>query len=444
MPADGAEDRVFVGYSQKPYAPMIRPTFQTVVPVFNVAIRTATLGTRFALVFILAKYLDAAALGLYGLFTAAIGYALLCFGLDLYVYTTREIVLVERETQGHMLKSQAALVGLVYVVLSPAALWILPQVGLPKELLWWFLPILALEHLNQEIFRLLIIFSKQITASALLFVRQGSWAIAVAASMGMSEDARNLYFVMSVWAGAGTLAAIAGLWTLRRMRLGGWRKSVDWAWITKGIRVSGVFLVATLSIRAIQTIDRFWLQDLANIQVVGAYVLFFGVSSVLSVFLDAAIFSFRYPELIVLGGEQKVEEMHRKVYRMAVYTLGASALFAVGSSLALPGLLAWIGREIYIAQMGLYHWIVAAMIAYSLGMVPHYALYAMGRDRPIIASHVAGLMVFVMGTLALTHVSRPYAVPMGVLLAMLVVLFWKSVAYLKILFGARRRPINSL
>ena len=135
--------------------------------------------------------------------------------------------------------------------------------------------------------------------------------------------------------------------------------------------------------------------------------------------------------------------MHRKVCQMAIHTIGASALFAVASSLALPVLLGWVGSEIYIAQIGIYYWVLGAVIAYSLAMVPHYALYATGHDRPIIASHVVGLVVFIMGTLALTQVSRPYAVPMGVFLAMFVVLFWKSVAYLQILFGARSRRFNS-
>ena len=154
-------------------------------------------------------------------------------------------------------------------------------------------------------------------------------------------------------------------------------------------------------------------------------------------FLDAAVFSFRYPELIVLGSEQKFDELHRKVCQMAAQAIGASALFVVSSALIIPVLLGWIGREIYVAQIDLYYWVLAAAIAYSLAMVPHYALYAMRRDRPIIVSHVVGLVVFIIATLALTHVSRPYAVPMGVLLGMLVVLIWKSLAYLKILFGAR-------
>lgn len=412
---------------------MIRPIIQGAIPIFNVGLRTGTLATRFALVFILARYLDAAAIGYYGLFTAAIGYALLCFGLDLYVYTTREITRVERAKQGRLLKSQAALVGILYLLLAPAALLILPWAGLPPGLIWWFLPILVLEHLNQEIFRLLVILSRQITASVLLFIRQGSWAIAVATLMTASEDLRNLHFVMSLWAGAGVLAALGGLWTLHALRLGGWNEVVDWAWVRKGITVSSAFLVATLSLRAIQTVDRFWLQELAGIEIVGAYVLFFGASSALNVFLDAAIFSFRYPEMVVLGSE-KLDELHGKTRLMALHTLGACLLFAFASVLAMPTLLGWIGSEIYIAHLDLYYWVLAARIIYSLSMVPHYALYALGRDRPLIASHLAGLGVFFITTLAFTQVSRPYAVPIGVLISMLVVLLWKSAAYLKMLF----------
>lgn len=429
------------GRCRKPDYTMI----QGFVPIFNVALRTGTLVTRFALVFILAKYLDAAAVGYYGLFTAAIGCALLCFGLDLYIYTTREITRLEQAKQGRLLKSQAALVGILYLLLAPVTLLILPWAGLPTELIWWFLPILVLEHLNQEIFRLLVILSRQITASVLLFIRQGSWAIAVASLMALNEDTRNLHFVMSLWTGAGALAALAGLRTIYTMRLGGWRETVEWAWIKKGIAVSSAFLVATLSLRAIQTLDRFWLQDLAGIEIVGVYVLFFGVSSALNVFLDAAIFSFRYPEMVALANEKKFDDLHRKARQMALHTFSACLLFTLASSLALPPLLDWIGHEVYITQITLYYWILAARIGYSLAMVPHYALYALGRDGPIIASHLAALPVFIITTLALTQVSRPYAVPIGVLVAMLVVLLWKSAAYLKILFhGARQHRPNPL
>ncbi len=398
----------------------------------NVALRATTLSTRFALVFVLAKYLDAASVGYYGLFTAAVGYALLGVGLDFYIYSTREIAKVAVERQGALLKGQAALVGVLYVVLVPIILFALSHTGLPVRLIWWFLPILVLEHLNQELYRLLIILSRQISASVLLFVRQGSWAIATVGLMALDKESRNLGIVMLLWTGAGAAAAAAGLWKLQRLQLGGWREPVDWLWIRRGIAVSSTFIAATLAVRGVQTVDRYWLESLAGIKVVGAYVLFFGVASSLSVFLDAAIFSFYYPELVQLANQSRLSELHHHVRRTALLTTAACLGFALVSSLLLPFLLNWIGRDVYQAQIGLYYWIVAAMIVYSLGLVPHYALYAQGHDRPIIVSHIASLGVFVVATLALTRFSRTYAVPIGVFTAMALVMLWKTTTYIRI------------
>ena len=412
---------------------MLKLPLAGVIPALNAALRTGTLATRFALVFVLAKFLDAGMLGQYGLFTAAIGYALLCFGLDLYVYTSRELVRTNPSRQGSLLRNQIAITFLLYLASTPISYLILQRTGLPTFLVYWFLPILILEHLNQELFRLLIIKSRQITASFLLFLRQGSWAIAVTIAMSLNENARNLYFVMAAWAVAGIFAAIVGMSVVRRMKLGGWHSPVDWRWIRKGIAVSGAFLLATLSVRAIQTVDRFWLQDLAGIDIVGAYVLFFGVASALGVFLDAAIFSFRYPQLIAMHSNGQSNALHLTTRAMGAATILTILAFAVASCAALPLLLKWIGKDLFLEHIQLYYWILAATAAYSLAMVPHYALYAMGHDRPIIASHVTGLSVFVVATLVLSTIYRTYAVPIGVLIAMSVVLLWKGAAYLKVL-----------
>lgn len=401
-------------------------------PFFNTALRISTLGTRFALVFVLAKYLDAASMGYYGLFTAAIGYAVLLFGLDLYTYTTREIAKIGTERQGRLLKGQATLVGLLYLVLAPVVLLILWRTELPAHLIWWFLPILVLEHLNQEFYRLLIILSRQIAASMLLFLRQGSWALAAAGTMAFSQESRSLDFLLLLWTVAGVVTAVAGIWKLRQLGLGGWREPVDWMWIRRGLTVSSAFLVATLAVRAIQTFDRYWLESLVGIEVVGAYVLFFGLAGALSAFLDAGIFSFYYPKLIQLANQSRLSELHSAVRKTALLTLGVCFVFALVSSLLLPILLNWIGRDVYHAQIDLYYWAVAAMIVYSLGMVPHYALYAQGQDRPIVVSHLASLFVFTGVTLGTITLSRTYAVPVGVLAAMTVILLWKTAAYIRI------------
>lgn len=400
--------------------------------ILNTGLRVATLGTRFGFVFVLARFLDAESVGYYGLFTAAIGYALLGVGLDFYTFSTREILKAPSDRRGRMLKSQAALAGAFYLSLLPVAFVSLAQVDWPEHLAWWFLPILMLEHVNQEFYRLLIVLSEQITASLLLFVRQASWAVVGIVLMSWNANDRNLDTVMLLWACSGVAAAVLGAWKLKQLRLGGWGEPVDWKWLRKGVAVSITFLTATMALRGVQTVDRYWLQALAGIEVVGAYVLFFGIASALTAFLDASVFSFAYPEFISRSNKEEYNTLHLKVKKTLKITIAASLLFFAVSLAVLPFLLRWIGRPVYTTEMYLYFWIFAATFVNAVSMVPHYALYARGCDRVIVSSHIAALPAFALSTWILSSVYTAAAVPIGVFAACTLVLVWKTFAYLKV------------
>src|SRR5690606_9204147 len=133
-----------------------------------------------------------------------------------------------------------------------------------------------------------------------------------------------------------------------------WKERVDWSWIKKGVAVSCAFLVATLSLRGVQTFDRYWLESLGGIETVGAYVVFSRVASALTVFLDAAIFSFRYPELIELSHRSEYDELRRKVRMMALQAIAAALAFAVACCVLLPVLLGWIDHSVYLSHIGLF------------------------------------------------------------------------------------------
>jgi O-antigen/teichoic acid export membrane protein len=399
--------------------------------ILSTGLRFATLLTRFGFVFALAKSVNAADVGYYGLFSATVGYALLCVGLDFYTFTTREILKASLAQRGRMLKGQAALAGVLYLFILPIAIIVIYRGGWPEHLAWWFFPILLLEHLNQELYRLFIVLSEQILASILLFVRQGSWAVVAVLIMYFSPASRNLDVVMVLWGLSGVVAGALGVWKVSQLNLGGWRDAVDWKWVRRGVGVSATFLTATLSLRAIQTVDRYWLQDLAGIKVVGAYVLFFGIANALTVFLDAAVFSFKYPELIVHHNDKNYELSRATVRETFIQTLGFSIVFAFGSYIALPFLLRWIGKPLYIDQIYIYAWVLGAAVSYALGMVPHYGLYARGHDRSIIASHVVALPVFAISTLLLSHLYSTSAVPIGVFISLTFILFCKSILYKK-------------
>lgn len=410
--------------------------------LLNLAIRAATLGCRFLFIFFLAKLLTPEELGLYGLVTATIAYALYLVGLDFYTFTTRELVKLDRSRWGSVFKNHAALSLLLYAVVLPIILLVFAAGLLPWQIAKWLFVLIVLEHICQEMSRLFVAVNEQLFASMQLFLRQGSWAIVVTALMLMVVEARNLDAVFALWVLAGLATVGLGLYKLHRLQVGGWREAIDWAWIRQGVRIAIPLLLATLALRAVSTFDRYWLQELTSLQVVGAYVLFVGISGTLLAFLDAGVFAYAYPALIKAYHAQQPSQYRMQMRTMCLHTLVVIGGFAVTSMVVLPYLLQWIGNPVYLQYQQLFPWLLLAMGLNAIGMVPHFALYAQKQDRPIIQSHLWSLVVFALATAAFVLWDSLLAVPAGYAFSQLFILLWKSWAYYRLTPLSYRYPFR--
>ena len=398
----------------------------------NIALRGTTLASKFLLIFFLAKFLEPQELGVYGLLTATIGYALYLLGFDFYTYTTREILKRKRHEWGGLLVDQGALSAVLYVIFLPLLSLIFIKEILPWNYAAWFFVLLVLEHLTQELSRLLIAISEQLLASAMLFLRSGIWAVLVTMLMFFRPDTRDLNIVLGSWTVGSFLALLLGLYRLRQLKISGWNKKIDWQWIGQGLKVAIPLLLATLALRGLFTIDRYWFADLANMETLGAYVLFIGISSALMSFLDAGVFAFIYPELISAHHNKDAHVFRLKVRALLWQTLTLSAAFAIVALLVIDPLLFWLDKPLYTEHKNLFPWTLLIMLIYSMGMIPHYALYAQGLDRPIIHSHIASLLIFIPATWLMSQYWPLQAVPAGLCIAFLSILLWKCLAFIRL------------
>lgn len=405
---------------------------RNITRLVNVALRGMTLASKFLLIFFLARFLEPAELGLYGLLAATIGYSLYLLGLDFYAFTTREILKREPSEWGGLLKDQAALTLLLYAVFMPLLLLLFYTDSLPWTVAGWFFALLVLEHLNQELMRLLIAISEPLLASLVLFLRSGAWAVAVTMLMIFIPETHNLDSVLAAWTVGGLCAFLLAAWRLHRLKLGGWHKRVDWSWIKLGVKIALPLLIATLALRGLFTLDRYWLEGLAGLEVLGAYVLFIGVANAMASFLDAGVFAFIYPGLISAFQKQQAEVFRQGVKNLFFQTACFSAIFAVVALLLIGPLLDWLDKPLYREQQGMFPWILLATVLYALSMIPHYALYAQGKDRPIIYSHIVGLGFFIPTTWLFSEQWPDIAIPLGLCVAFLVILLWKLQAYFRL------------
>ena len=395
----------------------------------SIALRGITLVSKFLLIIFLVRFLEPSEIGLYGLLVVTISYALYPLGLDFYTFTTREILKHERSEWGGILKDQGALTLVTYSIFLPLLLLIFSTDSLPWNVAGWFFALLLLEHLNQELTRLLIAISEPLLASLALFLRSGIWVIAVTVWMFITPDVRDLDTVLLAWTVGGGSALLLVVWRLYLLKVGGWRKRVNWEWIRKGVKIALPFLLATLAVRGLFTLDRYWLEAIAGLEVLGVYVLFVGITNAMISFLDAGVFAFSYPGLISAFQQQRPEVFRQGVKRLFMQTVGFSLIFAMLALLLIGPLLDWLDKPLYREQQGIFLWVLIAALLYALGMIPHYSLYAQGKDRPIIYSHIAGLGIFIPATWLFSNVWPYIAIPLGLCVAFSLILLWKSVAY---------------
>lgn len=405
---------------------------QTLTRLINIALRGTTLASKFLLIFFLAKFLEPKELGLYGLLTVTIGYALYLLGFDFYTFTTREILKRKRHEWGGLIKDQGALSLALYTVFLPLLSLVFITDLLPWSVAGWFFLLLVLEHLTQELSRLLIAISEQLLASIMLFFRSGIWAIIVTALMFIDTDTRELNYVLGGWAFGSFSALALGIYRLKQLKISGWHKKTDWLWIGRGLKIAIPLLIATLALRGLFTIDRYWFADLASLDTLGAYVLFMGISSALLSFLDAGVFAFIYPGLISAHHDKDAEAFRRKLKALLWQTLILSIAFSIVALLIINPLLVWLNKPLYLEHEYLFPWTLLVTLLYSLGMIPHYALYAQGLDRPIIHSHIASMLIFIPATWLMSQYWPLQAVPAGLCIAFLSILLWKCLAFIRL------------
>lgn len=401
------------------------------IRLINVGIRSVVLLSRFFFLFALAKMLDPAEIGKYGLLVAAVGYSIYFVGLDFYTYTTRKISGGNRGEWGFYIKSQATLSGGLYLFFCPLFMLIFSAQLLPWKLAGWFFVILFLEHVCLEIMRFFIAAAEQLSASIVLFFNQALWAFAVVFIMVVDDRFRNLEFIFSSCIGGSLVALCYSFFKLKSMRLGGWANKVNISWLWAGVKIALPMLLATLAFRGIFTFDRYLASGLLSLEFVAVYVLFIGVAGALLAFLDAAVFSFAYPSLIEAFKKQQPASFKQNMRVMLVSVVVFSAVFIVFSSWMLPYLLVWIGKEVYLESYYVFYWVLGAIVVNALWMIFHYALYAQQLDRYIVSSHLAGFLVFLISSGVFYLVYPQQSILIGLCLSQVIILIWKFLAYAK-------------
>lgn len=393
----------------------------------NIGLRALTLGSRFVLLFMLAAWLPPSELGVYGLVAAVVGYGIYLVGWEFYTYSGRALIAADAAQRAHMLGQ----LGLFYVAAYLLGFMVLALAAaanvLPEGYFLWIAALLLFEFLAQEVHRNLVALSHQLVASLVLFVRMGAWCIVVMAVMHLEPDLRSVPVVLAAWLVFSMLACVLGYARLLKETRPNRPRQPDLKWLRTGIVTALPLLAASLATRGLVTFDRFILEELGGLDVLGAYVLYAGVAMAILSFIDAGIVDFTYPQLVARADRHDGAGFRATLAQAFRRLLFMTTFLVIAAILLMELLVPRLGKPVYADNLHLMYMLAVATVIQALSLIPHMALYGLRRDKVILHSQLAGFAVFC----ATAWLARPLAadaVLIALCAAWTTILIWKAFA----------------
>lgn len=364
--------------------------------IYNLLIKVLILSSKFILIIVLAKKLEAYELGLYGLIQSIIVYYMYFCGCDIYTYSTREYI--KNKDEAILIKHAKTILFLSCLGLIFAVIFLEGMEGV-FEYIPIILVLCIVEHYNQEVGRILIAKSHQLKAGFQLFIRTAVWCYIIAIISGLNLVDLNLHFVLVLWATFSFISLFYGLFILFKVTDINFERIVNVKlttnWLAKALKASLVFFVGTLAVRTIFVLDKTYFEYNNQLKDMGVYVFYSSFAGVLLSFCDSAIFQFSYPKLISYRKDGLNKLMKNEMLRMLAQCSLIFILFSIASYLFLGYLIDYIGRNEYINNMNYFWWLLVINFILVCSTVFHYVIYAFNYDKSIMFISVISLLSFI-------------------------------------------------
>lgn len=370
-------------------------------PILNLILRGFTMACKFLLVIVLAKILSPAQVGLFGLFSATLLYSQLLIGGEFYAYSQRELISAEKKKYSFVLQHQLISLFFLYIFFIPILFGIFIFDLLPIYIIKWFFFILVAESIAQELNRILIALEYQLSASIILFLRQGLWVLIIVPVMLFNPKFQLLEYVFLSWLFGSIFALIFGFFLLSRIIMHWQFWPINFSWIIAGLKVSFLFFIGALCFRGLMTIDRYAVESLMGMDFLGAYIVYIGIAMSLVTVLDPLIFSFLYPKLVSSVSRGNFMGFKQTMGTLLKYTIMISSLGLVLLLLISPYIFSWLNVAIYSENIKVFWILLLTSFAYGMSMVPHFGLYALKKDRALMQIHLFSFIIFLLCLLIL-------------------------------------------
>jgi hypothetical protein len=243
----------------------------------------------------------------------------------------------------------------------------------------------------------------------------------------IAPAARRLDVVLVSWLTMSAVTLACGVaWVVKTWGWTGYGP-FDARWLARGIKIAGLYFASTLLFRGISTFDRFVIESVAGAETVAKYALAMTIGMVVPNIADPAVLAYSYPKQIHAFQTRDATRFRTVTVESARSTLLAVAVLGACALVSGTQVARIIGDSAYDLPIS---WLVIAVLAgalFALALLPHYVLYAAGKDIAILGANVASFVVFVGGVAVARMFSSVSMVLVAVTVSYAVLLTAKSV-----------------
>ena len=355
---------------------------------YNLLIRGSATIIKLAFTLFLGSVFTEIEFGLYSLIISSIYISLILIGFDIYLDANRKIIQKDNiQDQSYILNNQIASY-LPFYILFSIIIFFIPERIIPKEFIFLFFTISILEHINSEIFRLLLALRKTITANLLFFIRNALWPLVILILYYLNYQL-DIYTLLSYWIFASILALAIGLSFLGKMYEINF-SLIDKTTIFKSYKFAFVFFIGTVAYKIVEFSDRYFIDYYLNKESVGVYSLYSQFGSVLNTIIFTIVISIGYPKLLKAIYENNLKMIIKERNMMLTEIVVISLLTLIGGYFFLNTLLDIINKPLYHEYNFLFYLVIISNIIFNISYVYHFMMIGFQKDLTITKITVIG------------------------------------------------------
>lgn len=362
--------------------------------IISLFIRGFSILSRFTLFIYIGKFLPTSEYGIFGLLQSSLAIGVYLIGLDLYVYTNREIPKMDFKGVQAVVQSQFAVHIMAYIIFLPLITLILSDTFIPSKYIGWFCILLMLEHITFEFIRILIALQHPLYANLIISLRSLLWILLFLVITYTYPSVLSIKNLLLFWISGLAISLIISIclfFKLKILPFETWK--IDTEFIKQALKGSFIFLMASISQNTIEFSNRYFLKYYYSSFEVGVYSFFQNIVNLMDVFIYTALIMIILPKLIEaksrgddLTYKNKLDIMQGGIFYGTIFL--AIALFFI-----INPFLSFIGKEEMVKNIEIFRMLLLGSALFCLSHIGHYVLYINNNERLILAASLVGTVI---------------------------------------------------